>query len=294
MSEENECCDMCCPRNSWPAGNNSSGTKSLDGVSGELLTLDNDLEIYHYSPRSPHPKRAIMVFTDVYGLQNRLFAICDVFSREINVPIVALDTFRGETKDGHLDDFIAWTSRHPYEVTSSHNSDETTTDGDKTNNIYPVSKDIDTALDFLVQKHNIDPSMASAIGFCWGVWAVTKACAMGKFKCGVGFHPTLKFEDIHGGDQITMTKTASEKSPLLFCVAGNDMDNLKPPNGEVYQIISSSNHESTRNNDDKPRCVEFPDMVHGWVSRGDTSIDRVKEDAEAALNMACVFLYNWM
>ena len=78
MSEENECCDMCCPRNSWPAGNNSSGTKSLDGVSGELLTLDNDLEIYHYSPRSPHPKRAIMVFTDVYGLQNRLFAICDV------------------------------------------------------------------------------------------------------------------------------------------------------------------------------------------------------------------------
>ena len=108
------------------------------------------------------------------------------------MPIVALDTCRGETKDGHLDDFIDWTSRHPYEVTSSNSSDETTTNGDKTSNIYPVSKDIDTALDFLVQKHNIDPSMVSAIGFCWGAWAVTKACAMDKFKCGVGFHPTFK------------------------------------------------------------------------------------------------------
>ena len=300
MSEENACYDniICCPPNSWPAGN--SGTKSLDGVTGELLTIgDDDLEIYitsspSYSDPQHQPKRAIMVFTDVYGLQNRLFAICDKLSREINVPVVALDTFRGETKDDHLDDFIAWTSRHPYEEVTSSTSDETTTDGENKTSIYPVSKDIDTALDFLVEKYNVDPSCLSAIGFCWGVWAVTKACAMGKFKCGVGFHPTLKFEDIHGGDQITMTKTAAEKSPLFFCVAGNDMDNLKPPNGEVYQIISSSKHETTRNNDDKPRCVEFPDMVHGWVSRGDTSIDKVKEDAEAALNMACVFLYNWM
>ncbi|KAL7544029.1 hypothetical protein ACHAXR_013452 [Thalassiosira sp. AJA248-18] len=279
----------CCPEGSWggPLGV-SHGLKSLAGVNGNLFMIGptKNLQVYVAKPESDAAKKAIMVFTDVYGLQNRLFAILDKLARDLNCPIVAIDCFRGETKDKHLNDFLDWTRKHPFE--DAHNEHTTT--------VYPVSKDIGWCYDFLSLQFGVDPSNVGAIGFCWGVWALTKACAMGiNFKCGVGFHPSLKFEDMaFGMDQLSMAKLASERAPLLFCVAGNDLDNLKPPDGDVAQIISSSNHNADGLNNQQPQCVEFPDMLHGWVSRGDTSIERVRDDAEKALNIASKFLDDWM
>ena len=91
-----------------------------------------------------------------------------------------------------------------------------------------------------------------------------------------------------------MAKLAAKSTPLLFCVAGNDLDNLKPPNGEVAQMILSSKHNAEELKRQQPKCVEFPTMIHGWVSRGDTSIERVREDAEKALKIASGFLAGWM
>ena len=125
---------------------------------------------------------------------------------------------------------------------------------------------------------------------------MTKACAMGrKFKCGVGFHPSIKLEDMaFGMDSVSMTKIAADSTPLLYCVAGNDMDNLKPPDGEVAQIISSSKHNAGGLKSQDPKCVVFPQMTHGWVSRGDTTVENVRDDAEKALKLASDFLADWM
>lgn len=200
---------------------------------------------------------------------------------------MALDCFRGETKDDHSDDFLDWTRRHPYIQTNTEHLANIC--------VHPVGKDIECCFEFLSLKFGIDSSNVGAIGFCWGVWAMTKACAMGvNFKCGVGFHPSLKFEDVaFGMDQLSLAKLAADRTPLLFCVAGNDLDNLKPPDGEVARIISSSSKHNAGGSN-QPQCVEFPDMMHGWVSRGDTSIERVREDAEKALQMASNFLAHWM
>lgn len=223
-----------------------------------------------------------------FGLQNRLFAILDKLAEDLKVYVVALDCFRGETKDKHPNDFFDWTRRHPFEAIQ--NNEQTAT------NIHPVSQDIEWCFEFLSKQFGVDSSNVGAIGFCWGVWAMTKACAMGvNFKCGVGFHPSLKFEDVaFSMDQLEMAKCASEKAPLLFCVAGNDLDNLKPPEGEVARIIASSKHNDGGLNKRQPTCVVFPDMLHGWVSRGVTSQEKVKEDAERALSMASEFLRDWM
>lgn len=98
-----------------------------------------------------------------------------------------------------------------------------------------------------------------------------------------------------GMDHVKMTRLAAERTPFLFCVAGNDLDNLKPPDGEVAQIISSSKHGGAGVEEKHlPKCVEFPEQSHGWVSRGDTSVEKVKEDAEEALRMAADFLRYWM
>ena len=206
---------------------------------------------------------------------------------------MAIDCLRGETKDQHPNDFMEWISRHPFENGQKKNSNHSS---DQHSIVYPVGRDIEWCLDFILQKFNVKSSNVGGIGFCWGVWALTKACAMGiKFKCGVGFHPSLKFEDVaHKMDQIDMTKSAAQSTPLLFLVAGNDAENLKPPNGEVAQIISSSVHGDEKCENKQPNCVEFPEMIHGWVSRGDSSVLKVMEDAETALNMASGFLKDWM
>ncbi|KAL7501073.1 hypothetical protein ACHAWT_009144 [Skeletonema menzelii] len=291
----------CCPENSWGAPLHvNHGTKSLVGTSGKLRKIgpNEDLEIYVVSrPQGGGggggtPQKALCVLTDVYGLQSRLFAICDKLATELDLTIVALDTFRGETKDKHLDDLKEWLGCHPFERCYSATSED-----DKLA-IHPVKEDIESCFEFLLNTYNINSCNVGAIGFCWGVWAMAKACEMKLFSVGVGFHPSIKIESmVFDGDQEAIVRKAAEHAPLLLCVAGNDLDNLKPSqDGSLARIIASSEHKDISSEDHKgaPRCVEFPEMLHGWVSRGDTSIEKVKEDAEAALNLSVDFLRHWM
>jgi len=285
----------CCPDNSWGSPLHvSHGTKSLDGARGELCKIgpSKDLEMYVSRPQvGGASQKALCVLTDVYGLQSRLFAICDKLAADLQLTVVALDTFRGETKDMHLDDFKEWLGSHPFERDISESAK------DDKSAVYPVKEDIESCFEFLLDTYNINSSDVGVAGFCWGVWAMTKACEMKLFRCAVGFHPSIKIESVvFGGDQEAITKKAADNAPILLCVAGNDLDNLKPSQGgALANIIAKSKTKDTGDNDKAaPRCVEFPEMMHGWVSRGDTSIEKVKEDAEAALNLSVDFLRRWM
>jgi dienelactone hydrolase len=211
-----------------------------------------------------------------YGFQNRLFAICDQVATELNCHVVAMDNFRGETKDNHPD-IWAWTSKHPYEVNDSDDGKE----------IHPVKADIEAVTQYINNKYGIPRSELSAIGFCWGVWPASKASNEFSFKCVVGFHPSLRFEENLGGNIVEMMNDAVNV-PHLYCVAGNDPDYIKE-GGDVASMIEESKHES-KGESAKPRCDQFPDMMHGWVSRGDTSIKKVKDDADEALKLAVDFL----
>ena len=77
-------------------------------------------------------------------------------------------------------------------------------------------------------------------------------------------------------------------------MAGNDLDNLKPPNGEVSRIISESKHGAEALKKRQPECIVFEDQRHGWVSRGDTANEKVRDDAEKALTLGTDFLSDWM
>ena len=278
----------CCPSVSWGSPLDTPHCKKSDNANLLKIGPNKDLEVYITKPVDTNnviEKKAIMVFTDVYGLQNRLFAICDKLAADLNLYVVAIDCFRGETKDDHLDDFPNWIKKHPYDISDAQKA---------ANDIHPVKNDIKWCFEFLSDQFGIDKSNVGAIGFCWGVWAMTKAISSGiSFKCGLGFHPSIKIEDMHDGDQVSMAKTASKKAPMFYCVAGNDPDNIKP-GGEVAQIISSSKHNVEELKRQQPKCIEFPDMIHGWVSRGDTSKENVKNDAEKALQLGTEFLADWM
>mmetsp|Transcript_4526 Transcript_4526/g.6610 ORF Transcript_4526/g.6610 Transcript_4526/m.6610 type:complete len:289 (+) Transcript_4526:92-958(+) len=284
----------CCPANSWGAPLQvNHGIKSLDGTKGKLCKIgpSKDLEIYVSRPSEEGSQKALCVLTDVYGLQSRIFAICDKLASELKVTVVALDTFRGETKDDHLLDFKEWLECHPFERGVAEDNGTSAI-------VYPVKGDIESCFEFLMNTYNIHPTNVGAVGFCWGTWALTRACAMKLFSCGVGFHPSIRIEsDVFGGDQQAIMKEAAANAPILFFVAGNDLDNLKPSkDGALARRIALSSNVKEAKEGDKgaPRCIEFPDMMHGWVSRGDTSIKKVEEDAEAALNLAVDFLKHWM
>ena len=94
-------------------------------------------------------------------------------------------------------------------------------------------------------------------------------------KCGVGPHPSTKIEEAcMGGSELEMMK--SVKMPLLLLTAGNDPDTLKD-GGEVAAAVVANGGAT----------VNFPEMVHGWVGRGDIVNDAaVKRDAEDALGRA--------
>ena len=284
----------CCPENSWGVLlDASSGSKPLDGAMGKLLTIgpSKDLEIYVSEPegKDAAPEKALCVFTDIYGMQRRLFAICDKLAVELQVTVVVLETFRGETaKDQSWDEIKEWLSLRPFEINAG-------SPNDIKPGTFPVKEDINSCFNFLSETYNIEPQNVGAAGFCWGVWAMTKACEMNLFRCGVGFHPSILIESgVFGGDEEVLVQKASDNAPLLFCVAGNDAANLKE-DGALANIISSSKSKHI-SGDDKtaPHCIVFPEMKHGWVSRGDTTIEKVKQDAEEALNLAVDFLRQWL
>ena len=69
------------------------------------------------------------------------------------------------------------------------------------------------------------------------------------------------------------------KCPQLLCPAGNDPLNVKP-NGALVNIINAG-YEC--------KSVEFPEMTHGWVIRGDASQENVARDVTGALGLVSGF-----
>lgn len=122
-----------------------------------------------------------------------------------------------------------------------------------------------------------------AIGFCWGSWAIFKASAEwpGAFTCGVHCHPSVRLEEaLFKESQNDLAERVS--CPMAMFAAGNDPDNCKP-GGDFQNIFNKKEWGKD--------CVfvDFPDMEHGWVSRGDTNVENVKRDVEKALSLSFEF-----
>ena len=60
--------------------------------------------------------------------------------------------------------------------------------------------------------------------------------------------------------------------------AGNDPYDVKP-DGDVIKILEN------KFGADKVGSHEFPEMFHGWTTRGDISDEKVKRDVTEAINL---------
>jgi len=240
----------CCPSGSWPACQ-APDTYEAKGAKQMI----GDLPVYYVEPETPSEK-AILVLPDIFGWSNmggRFFGICDTFAEQ-GFSVLLVDPFRGDTAAGK-EDMMSWITSFKYEET--------------------VGTDIEQCVKWLGEK---GATSIGAAGFCWGVWAFCKAASSGtKFKCAVGPHPSTRLEGMFGRDEQEMIDAVN--MPVLILPAGNDPDNLKEGGAVAEALVKKGG-----------KVVTYPDMAHGWVSRGDLGNSDVARDTQDAIQHMVEFL----
>jgi len=142
-----------------------------------------------------------------------------------------------------------------------------------------VEADIKKSIAPLFTKRGI--SKIGAVGYCWGSCPVLWTSASGLTQAGVSMHPSHpKLEGLLGGDEKKLLE--SVKSPQMMLTAGNDAVSAKPK-GLAEEILSKKDFGS--------KCVfkEFPDMLHGWVAKGDIKDEKIARDYAAAMKLGVDF-----
>lgn len=137
-----------------------------------------------------------------------------------------------------------------------------------------LRKDVDDVV--LPFAKELGATSFGAIGTCWGSYMVVRQGAHPDFNAGVSMHPSHSpISGLIGEEEKNLLTTI--RCNQLFMPAGNDHPNAKP-SGLAAEVLG-----------DKLEIMEFPDMVHGWTTRGDVSDDKIKRDVKKAINEAIIF-----
>jgi len=107
--------------------------------------------------------------------------------------------------------------------------------------------------------HSLGVERTGSIGFCWGAWAVAKACQdPSKMQAGVWCHPSLQVaRELYEGET-EHELTEHIRSPTLILPSPQEPDFYS--NGKLAQILDKNGIAND--------TVYFGDQTHGWVVRG--------------------------
>jgi dienelactone hydrolase len=142
----------------------------------------------------------------------------------------------------------------------------------------------DLILPYLRQQCNI--LKIGFAGYCYGGYVAYLVSQQENIlSCAAGCHSSIRIFNLHGSNETEATIKVT--CPQMLLQAGNDNPSGKV-GSEVHQILSS-----------KPfgdKCVlqEFPEMLHGWVPRGDLSDPKVVRDVTEAMRLVIEFLNTHM
>lgn len=228
--------------------------------------------VRHYVVGDPESKRAIVYIYDIFGMDgSRTRPISDYLAEQGYVVVVP-DIFEGSDFTEHggfaspgkfSDEGHAWL---------------------QTQNWAKISRILDNIYAYL---EGLGISCIGMIGFCWGTWAAFRAAEVPRLRCVVGPHPSLANGWKLYGEGPEETLCAAVTCPVLLMPAGNDPAAVKP-GGAQFAVLQALPFG------DKCRSIEFPEMIHGWVCRGDVSKPEVARDAASALDFTVKFFNEHM
>ena len=219
---------------------------------GKIQDLDG-LNVYHHG--SDKPKNCIIIFFDIFGFcSGRIKGVCDYFAEQ-GYFVVMPDFFRGGGHEPGSYDFIGTVNKYPIEG---------------------IQKDLDNTMDWCRSQ---GAEKFSYIGFCYGTWVAFKTIT-DKFFCGVNYHPSNQLEAFLGGDDEGLVKNV--KANMLFVPAKEDKDYTREGGSYLKDLHERGFSDSY--------SVDYPDMNHGFVVRGDMKDENVAKRVIEALEEGRKFL----
>lgn len=123
-------------------------------------------------------------------------------------------------------------------------------------------------------------------GFCWGscpvAYSLSEPALMAQYglTCGVMCHPSLSIEQ-RVFDRNPTDLVDRIQGPVLFMPAGNDQVEYRA-HGAWYQSLHARVPAT--------ETLDFPEMMHGWVPRGDASKPEVARDVQRAMEAMLAYI----
>jgi len=220
-------------------------------------TID-DMAVYRVGVSS----KCIIWCYDIYGFHGgRTRELCDKLA-DCGYMVILPDFFRGESREVSSPDLGDWLK------------------GQSNWNGQRRAEWVEKILPY-ARQHGAETF--GAVGTCWGGYMVLRLSSYGEFKAGAAFHPATSFV----ADQLMQEQLYEildeVQCPQLVLTAGEDSENEKPGGiaDRVWGVMSIGAACELR---------EFPDMSHGWTTRGDIRDPAVDNCARAAFNSLKGFL----
>jgi len=238
----------CCPEG-------SIGSPPFSGYSWRDKGLEDqvgDITVY----RTGVSSKCIIWCYDIYGFKGgRTRELCDKIA-DLGYMVIIPDFFRGEWRDVEAEDLAEWIQKQ---------SD------------WRGQRQAEWVEKILPYAREQGGQTFGVAGTCWGGYMVARLSSYGEFKAGVSFHPATTFiaENILKEELYEVLDEVG--CPQLVLTAGNDHANEKPGGlaNKVWGVMSIG-----------PQCQfrEYPDMTHGWTTRGDIRDPKVDNCCRAAFN----------
>ncbi|RLN96110.1 hypothetical protein BBJ28_00020818 [Nothophytophthora sp. Chile5] len=139
------------------------------------------------------------------------------------------------------------------------------------------------AIAYLHQEVGVET--ISSYGYCWGAYIGAKQSALETpvITGHVSFHPSWMAEFLVHGEGAVEKMAESITVPQLLCAAKNDPD-IVSGGGAVEKILKAKTDIAAQS-----EVVDFPDMIHGWVCRGDIEDPATKAAVMKAWHLAIEF-----
>jgi len=236
--------------------------ESVSHASSSLPKLDNseyseigevlnlgDLPIYLVGSG----EKCIVWNYDIFGFDTgRTRQLCDYFANQ-GYMVVLPDYYRGELfvpGNPGIFDFLK-----------------------RVSNWTSIQNDWSRVKEFMLEK---GANTFGTIGTCWGSYPVVRLSTLPDFKAGVSMHPS------HSPIMAKLDENESDilkevKSPQLMMPSKTDSANVKT-GGLAEQILG-----------DNVTIIEFPEMSHGWTTRGKLSDPAIHRDVHLAISEALNF-----
>jgi len=220
---------------------------------GEVVDL-NGIEVYVVG----NGTNAIIWNYDIFGFDSgRSRQLCDIFAEE-GFTVIMPDYYRGTFQDPSKPGTTEFIKKQT-------NWDNLKKDWEET--IRP----------FALNEKSIEKF--GTIGTCWGSYMTIRLSSYPEVVAGVSMHPS---------HSPIMTKLGENEAMLLKQVKNQQL--MMPSRTDSLNVKPGGLAEKILGN--RLQILEFPEMNHGWTTRGNLDDPKVERDVKKAVVEAITFFKN--